>query len=121
MNVIKQEPDAALGNRGLGRLVSCFLDSAATLNYPVWGYGLPYRYGLFKQYITKDGRDEVAEDWLDFYPFLQFYFSRTEKSSFFVFLDGIMYCFSAERKSMGDRETRCFLPDQVLQRSYCVI
>lgn len=59
-----QESDAALGNGGLGRLASCFLDSLATLNYPAWGYGLRYKYGLFKQLITKDGQEEVAENWL---------------------------------------------------------
>ncbi|KAL3526578.1 hypothetical protein ACH5RR_011234 [Cinchona calisaya] len=64
-NVASQEPDAALGNGGLGRLASCFLDSLATLDYPAWGYGLRYKYGLFKQRITKDGQEEVAEDWLE--------------------------------------------------------
>ncbi|KAM7516722.1 hypothetical protein LguiA_006305 [Lonicera macranthoides] len=64
-NVAWQEPDAALGNGGLGRLASCFLDSLATLNYPAWGYGLRYKYGLFKQLITKDGQEEVAENWLE--------------------------------------------------------
>ncbi|KAL7587810.1 hypothetical protein Lser_V15G37334 [Lactuca serriola] len=64
-DVAKQEPDAALGNGGLGRLASCFLDSLATLNYPAWGYGLRYKYGLFKQLITKDGQEEVAENWLE--------------------------------------------------------
>ncbi|XP_019195371.1 PREDICTED: LOW QUALITY PROTEIN: alpha-1,4 glucan phosphorylase L isozyme, chloroplastic/amyloplastic-like [Ipomoea nil] len=64
-NVASKEPDAALGNGGLGRLASCFLDSLATLNYPAWGYGLRYKYGLFKQLITKDGQEEVAEDWLE--------------------------------------------------------
>ncbi|KAK6928120.1 Glycosyl transferase, family 35 [Dillenia turbinata] len=64
-NVARQEPDAALGNGGLGRLASCFLDSLATLNYPAWGYGLRYKFGLFKQIITKDGQEEVAEDWLE--------------------------------------------------------
>ncbi|XP_061341655.1 alpha-1,4 glucan phosphorylase L isozyme, chloroplastic/amyloplastic isoform X1 [Gastrolobium bilobum] len=64
-NVVHQEPDAALGNGGLGRLASCFLDSLATLNYPAWGYGLRYKYGLFKQRITRDGQEEVAEDWLE--------------------------------------------------------
>lgn len=64
-DVAREEPDAALGNGGLGRLASCFLDSMATLNYPSWGYGLRYRYGLFKQLITKDGQEEVAENWLE--------------------------------------------------------
>lgn len=63
--VASQEPDAALGNGGLGRLASCFLDSLATLNYPAWGYGLRYRYGLFKQQITTEGQEEVAENWLE--------------------------------------------------------
>lgn len=63
--VASQESDAALGNGGLGRLASCFLDSLATLNYPAWGYGLRYKYGLFKQQITKDGQEEVAENWLE--------------------------------------------------------
>lgn len=64
-NIVEQEPDAALGNGGLGRLASCFLDSMATLNLPAWGYGLRYRYGLFKQRITKEGQQESAEDWLE--------------------------------------------------------
>uniref|UniRef100_A0A0D6QZS8 Alpha-1,4 glucan phosphorylase n=1 Tax=Araucaria cunninghamii TaxID=56994 RepID=A0A0D6QZS8_ARACU len=64
-SIAEQEPDAALGNGGLGRLASCFLDSLATLDYPAWGYGLRYQYGLFHQNITKDGQEEVAESWLE--------------------------------------------------------
>ncbi len=65
LNVIEdQEPDAALGNGGLGRLAACFLDSLATLNYPAYGCGIRYRYGMFKQKIENGYQVETPDNWL---------------------------------------------------------
>ena len=62
--VIHDEPDAALGNGGLGRLAACFMESLATLGIPAYGYGIRYEHGLFRQRFEHDRQIEEPEDWL---------------------------------------------------------
>ena len=93
-NVVEMEPDAALGNGGLGRLAACFLDSMATMDIPGTGYGIRYEYGMFKQSINNGQQMENPDNWLRYGNIWEF---QRPESTYTVNFYGRVLEFPSER------------------------
>lgn len=91
--------DAALGNGGLGRLAACFIDSAATMKKPLIGYGIRYKYGLFKQTFSDGEQKELPDDWQAFGD--PFSIKRYDKRYKIEFADGEVYAVSYDMPIIG--------------------
>uniref|UniRef100_A0A7R9VNV1 Alpha-1,4 glucan phosphorylase n=1 Tax=Chlamydomonas euryale TaxID=1486919 RepID=A0A7R9VNV1_9CHLO len=111
--VVAEERDAALGNGGLGRLAACFLDSIATLDLPGWGYGIRYKYGMFKQALDTTGKQtELPDIWL------------TDGNPWEVKRGDIRYevCFgghSEKKKDKDGKESSIWVPaEKVIAQAY---
>lgn len=84
-NLYEQEPDAGLGNGGLGRLAACFLDGLATQGYPAMGYSLRYEYGIFRQKLVEGWQTELPDFWL---PGGEVWMQKVDESAIEVHFDG---------------------------------
>ena len=94
-DLYEKEPDAALGNGGLGRLGACYLDSLSSLGYPAMGFSIRYEYGLFKQKIVDGYQTELPDIWL---PGGEVWLARRDDKTYTVKFDGVV-----EEKTIGDR------------------
>ncbi|MDE5721631.1 MAG: glycogen/starch/alpha-glucan family phosphorylase [Clostridia bacterium] len=101
INVFEEIEDAALGNGGLGRLAACFLDSAAGLGLPLYGYGIRYKYGLFKQAIEGGFQVELPDDWQRFGD--PWSIRREEEKRLIVFADMEVYAVPYDMPVYGKR------------------
>ncbi len=113
-NVVEMEPDAALGNGGLGRLAACFLDSMASMDIPGTGYGIRYEYGMFKQSIINGQQVENPDNWLRYGNIWEF---QRPETTYNIHFYGKVVEFPNER---GELEQHWVDADHVVAMAYDV-